>query len=247
MTEEVKPIPIRRDSSKVSRILFALRMVLDLQLLTCTRFLRPHLRNMTGSVLDVGCGEMPFRGFLPDGHRYTGIDVPMADDFGMRQHADIVAFDGLTIPFPDESFDHIVCTEVLEHAEDPVKLVGEMHRVLRPGGTLVATVPFSARVHHAPHDFHRFTRYRLAQMFSDFQPLMIDERGNDLAAIANKLIVVCMRLAKATRASIWPLPFFLLSCGAATPMLGIAHLSLWLHLGSKADPLGYGIFGRKAK
>jgi SAM-dependent methyltransferase len=245
VAEEVKPIPIRRDSGAVSRLGFALRMVLDLQLLTCTRFLRPHLQSMTGSVLDVGCGEMPFRGFLPAGHSYTGIDVAAADDFGMRQHAAVVAFDGLKIPFPDESFDHVLCTEVLEHAEDPLALISEMHRVLRRGGTLVATVPFSARVHHAPYDFHRFTRYRLSEMFSNFEDVAIEERGDDLAVIANKLIVVCMRLAKSTRTSIWPLPFLILAGSAATLALAIAHLSLVIGLGSRADPLGYGVFARK--
>jgi SAM-dependent methyltransferase len=245
VAEDVKPIPIRRDSGVVSQLAFALRMVLDLQLLTCTQFLRPHLRNMTGSVLDVGCGEMPFRGFLPAGHRYTGIDVAAADDFGMRRHPDVVAFDGLKIPFPDESFDHVLCTEVLEHAEDPLALISEMHRVLRHGGALVATVPFSARVHHAPYDFHRFTRYRLSEMFSHFDDVTIDERGDDLAVIANKLIVVCMRLAKSTRASIWPLPFLILGGVAALPALAVAHLSLVAGLGSRADPLGYGVFARK--
>jgi SAM-dependent methyltransferase len=243
--EEFKPIPIRRDSSVISRIGFALRMVLDLQLLTCVRFLRPHLQSMTGGVLDVGCGEMPFRGFLPAGHRYTGIDIAVADDFGMRRHADVVTFDGLKIPFPDESFDHVLCTEVLEHTEDPVALIGEMHRVLRHGGTLLATVPFSARVHHAPYDFHRFTRYRLAEMFSHFDDVTIDERGDDLAVITNKLIVVCMRLAKSTRTSIWPLPFLIFVGGVTMPALAIGHLSLAMSLGSRADPLGYGIFARK--
>jgi SAM-dependent methyltransferase len=243
--EEFKPIPIRRDSNLIGRVGFALRLVVDLQLLTCIRFLRPHLQSMTGSVLDVGCGEMPFRGFLPTGHRYTGIDIAVAGDFGMRQHADIVGFDGLTIPFPDESFDHVLCTEVLEHAENPLALISEMHRVLRHGGTLVATVPFSARVHHAPYDFHRFTRYRLSEMFSNFEDVAIEERGDDLAVIANKLIVVCMRLAKSTRKSIWPLPFLILAGGAATLALAIAHLSLITGLGSRADPLGYGVFARK--
>jgi hypothetical protein len=120
-----------------------------------------------------------------------------------------------------------------------------MHRVLRTGGTLLATVPFSARVHHAPHDFHRFTRYRLAEMFSRFEGVVVEERGDDLAAIANKLVVVCMRLVKSTPTSIWPLPFLVLWGGAAVLALAIAHISLRTGLGSKADPLGYGIFGRK--
>jgi SAM-dependent methyltransferase len=198
-----------------------------------------------GAVLDVGCGEMPFRELLPPAARYTGIDVPEAKDFGMARRPEIIAFDGVHIPFPDLSFDHILCTEVLEHVEDPEALIAEMHRVLRPAGTLVVTVPFSARVHHAPFDYHRFTRYRLARMFAAFGGLEISERGDDLAVIANKLIVICMRLAQPSIRLIWRLPLLLLVGPAAVLGLCIAHLSLWLGWGSKADPLGYGVFARK--
>lgn len=243
--EEVKPLPIRRDDSTLWRLKFALRTIVDLQLLTCVRFLRPHLKRMEGSVLDVGCGEMPFRSLLPASAQYTGIDVASAGDFGMRGGDQVIEFDGVNIPFADESFDFILCTEVLEHAAEPMALIEEMRRVLRVGGTLLATVPFSARVHHAPHDFHRFTRYRLAQLFACYKEVMIEERGSDFAVIANKLIVICIRLAKRSRAVVWPLPFLLLWSIPASVSLAIAHASLRLPMGSKADPLGYGIVARK--
>lgn len=201
---------------------------------------------MQGKVLDVGCGEMPFRSLLPRSCSYTGIDVPLADQFGMTESSDIVPFDGIHIPFPDASFDHILCTEVLEHVKYPEALIAEMLRVLRPAGTLVATVPFSARVHHAPHDYHRFTPYRLSDMFSDFPGVEVEERGDDLAVIANKLIVVCMRLMKPSMALMWRLPLVILLSPAIVVSLVVAHLSLWLRLGSPADPLGYGLDAKKA-
>jgi SAM-dependent methyltransferase len=233
----------------VGRALFALRMVADLQLLTCTRFAAPHLARMDGAVLDVGCGDMPFRGLLGPRARYTGIDVPRAEAFGMRRGPGIVPFDGRNIPFPDASFDHVLCTEVLEHVEDPVALVAEMRRVLRPGGTLVATVPFSARVHHAPHDFHRFTRFRLVEMFEGFATAEVTERGDDLAVIANKMIVVCARLARpCPLASLpWRLPALAAMALAAVMALAVAHLSLAFGWGSRMDPLGYGILALKGR
>src|ERR1700693_3636580 len=84
--EEFKPIPIRREARALGRTRFAFRMSLDLQLLTCTRFLSPHFAGMHGAALDVGCGEMPFRGLLPAGTNYTGPDIPQAAGFGMRGH-----------------------------------------------------------------------------------------------------------------------------------------------------------------
>jgi SAM-dependent methyltransferase len=241
--EEFKPIPVRRGTGLVSDVLFAARLVLDLQLLTCVRFLQPHLAAAHGRVLDVGCGEMPFRGMLPADASYVGIDVPIADDFGMDRNPEIESFDGRVIPFSDGSFDCVLCTEVLEHAEDPVFLVGEMMRVLRPGGLLVATVPFAARVHHAPHDYHRFTRHRLEKMLVGFRDIVINERGDDLATIANKLVVVAARLSK--KAFTWRLPLFLLAGGVASIALALAHGSLIFGWGSKADPLGYGVIAQK--
>ena len=243
--EDVRPIPVRRSENLPGRILFGARMAVDLQLLTCMRFLRPYLAQMTGRVLDVGCGQMPYRGMLPRQSSYVGIDIAAAGQFGMSRHPDIVAFDGAVIPFPDATFDYVLCTEVLEHVENPGELIAEMRRVLRPGGLIVATVPFSARVHHAPHDFHRYTRYRLASLFACVGATVIEERGDDLATLANKLIVICMRLARPSRASLWGLALLVALAPIALLALAVAHASLAFRWGSRADPLGYGVASRK--
>ena len=158
----------------------------------------------------------------------------------MDRHPDVVEFDGTVIPFPDNHFDAVMCTEVLEHAMAPEALIAEMHRVLKPGGSLVLTVPFAARVHHIPYDFHRFTRYRLAQMFAAFSAVQIEERGNDLAVIANKIIVATIRQLKVLRS-----PLLLIGVPASLASLAIAHLALGFGWGSKLDPLGYGLTARK--
>ncbi|KEQ54361.1 putative methyl transferase [Sphingobium chlorophenolicum] len=132
--EHFKPIPLRVGSSLPSRVAFALRRFVDLQLGTIWTFLGPRLADLHGDLLDVGCGEMPYRSFLPEAVRYTGIDVPQAGAFDMQGNAEILAFDGLYIPFPDATFDAILCTEVLEHSPEPMALIAEMHRVLKPGG-----------------------------------------------------------------------------------------------------------------
>lgn len=49
--------------------------------------------------------------------------------------------DGLALPFPDASFDRVICSEVLEHLDDDRRAMGELARVLRPGGTMAVTVP----------------------------------------------------------------------------------------------------------
>jgi SAM-dependent methyltransferase len=237
--EQFQPIPVRLGSSLPSTIAFAIRRFADLQLATIWACLEPRLSKLRGNLLDVGCGEMPYRSCLHPDLSYTGMDVPQAGAFAMRGSEAVVPFDGTSIPFPDASFDTVLCTEVLEHAAAPGPLIAEIERVLKPGGTLIATVPFSARVHYAPYDFHRFTKYALAGMFASFEAVSIQERGNDLAVIANKLIVLALRLVRPSRWSLLKWPLLVLLLPLALIFLLIAHLALALDLGSKDDPLGY--------
>ena len=246
MTEKMKPIPVRVTDSFIGQMQFALRRTVDLQLQTIWRFLGPILPHLEGDLLDVGCGEMPFRFALSQRVKYTGIDVEAAVAFGMAGDGSIHIFDGRAIPFPNNQFDHILCTEVLEHAEDPGTLMEEMHRVLKPGGSLILTVPFSARVHHAPYDFHRFTSYGLAAMLAPFAKHDIAARGNDVAAIANKLIVLCLGLLRPSFGLIWRAPLALLCAPVAGAFLLAAHVSMAIGLGSVDDPLGYAVRAYKA-
>lgn len=57
------------------------------------------------------------------------------------------------IPEPDNSFDVILCSEVFEHIPDPLPALREFARLLKPGGKLILTAPFSSHVHFAPYHF----------------------------------------------------------------------------------------------
>jgi SAM-dependent methyltransferase len=56
-------------------------------------------------------------------------------------HANVVQGDALHLPFPDATFDRVICSEVLEHIPDDLAAMSELTRVLRPGGTMAITVP----------------------------------------------------------------------------------------------------------
>jgi SAM-dependent methyltransferase len=58
-----------------------------------------------------------------------------------------------------DSFDTVLCTQVLEHVPRPWDAMGELRRVLAPGGILVLSVPHLSVIHEAPHDFYRYTRF----------------------------------------------------------------------------------------
>jgi len=240
--ERFQPIAVASPGEKP--LAFALRCVVDLQLATIAKPLRPALAALRGRVLDVGAGMSPWRAWLGEGASYQGLDVGHAAEFGMGAgRTDVIYYDGRVMPLADASFDAALCIEVLEHAQDPQLLLAEIHRVLRPGGTLLLTVPWSARRHHLPHDYHRFTAERLARLFeaAGFAGVSIRERGNDVAAIANKLIVLCIRLLRPRPWPnlLWTWPLLLFAAPVAGVFLMAAHVSMALGLGSPEDPLGY--------
>ena len=247
MTERFQPISVKPPSA--SPIAFWVRCLADLQLKTIAEFLRPTLAPLRGKLLDVGAGESPWRDFLSADVEYTGVDVDSSEAFGMRPSKDVVYYDGVRLPFQDSEFDHSLCVEVLEHVRDPAAFLGEIRRVLRANGLLVLTVPWSARRHHLPSDFHRFTREGLAQLFESagFVDVRIAERGNSVAVIANKLLVLSVDLLRPRRSLsyLWRMPLGLANSALVGVFLCAAHVSMAAGEASSEDPLGYAVTARK--
>lgn len=240
-------------TTPLRRVLYELRLLVDLQTNSIRRHLAPPLGKLQGRLLDVGCGNSPFRHLLNAATtHYQGVDVPAAEAFGY-QNPDTVYYDGRVLPFADQAFDAVLCTEVLEHIPDPTETLREIQRVLKPGGLFIATIPWSARFHYQPHDYHRYTPSMLSQLFRDFRDVTIEPRGTDLSAIASKGVVAFVRnlLALRPRSAIgvlvWPLR--LLVALASGPLLLLVvlagHAGIRWGLGSPDDPLGYTITARK--
>jgi SAM-dependent methyltransferase len=76
-------------------------------------------------------------------------------------------FDGNNIPFSENYFDGILCTQVLEHAIDSDGLILECNRVLKSNGKLIVSVPFVQREHEQPYDFRRFTSFGLVALLKE--------------------------------------------------------------------------------
>jgi len=64
-------------------------------------------------------------------------------------------YDVHDMPFASETFEFIACNAVLEHLENPMKAIAELHRVLRPGGEIWVEVPMSQPYHPSPNDYWR--------------------------------------------------------------------------------------------
>jgi SAM-dependent methyltransferase len=79
--------------------------------------------------------------------------------------------DAHRIPMPTESVDAVVVQAVLEHVLDPLQVVSEIHRVLRPDGLVYAETPFLQQVHAGPYDFTRYTSSGHRYLFRDFEEI----------------------------------------------------------------------------
>ena len=121
-----------------------------------------------GALLDVGCGEKPYEHiFTPFVTSYVGIEHEATfahTTASSRPNKPDLYYDGARLPFPDASFDTVLNVQVLEHTTTPQALMGEMARVLRPGGTLILNAPFCFRLHEEPHDYFRYTPHGLRDM-----------------------------------------------------------------------------------
>lgn len=115
------------------------------------------------TVLDVGCGLKPYRRYFKTS-TYTGIDIAGGGHADEAKTVDAY-YDGHTIPFPDNHFSTLLCTQVLEHADDADELVAECARVLQPGGRAFFSMPFTYPEHEVPYDFRRFTRFEHERLF----------------------------------------------------------------------------------
>lgn len=82
-------------------------------------------------------------------------------------------------PLPNESFDNIVCLNVLEHVYDYKPLLSESYRVLKSNGSMVASTPFMYRLHGSPDDFFRYTPSALKRAFTDagFKEVVVTNLG----------------------------------------------------------------------
>ncbi len=141
-----------------------------------TALVRQLLQHSSGALLDIGCGDMPYRSYVESKvSEYDGLDIePRSASVKYLTSATNMG------SVPSAAYDTVLSTEVLEHVERPRRVAIEIARVLRPGGTAIVSVPFLGRLHEEPRDFFRYTRHGLAEMFTSagLEVQTIEETGS---------------------------------------------------------------------
>lgn len=135
-----------------------------------------NMNNFKGSLLDIGCGKMPYREFILHNSsvsEYIGLDIENALEYEMGIKPDYV-WDGITMPFKNDQYETAFATEVLEHCPKPDIILKEVFRVLKPGGTFFFTVPFLWPLHEVPHDEFRYTPFSLKRLLTEAGFINID-------------------------------------------------------------------------
>jgi SAM-dependent methyltransferase len=110
-------------------------------------------------VLDAGAGDGRYQAEFAH-TRYVGIDLAVGDPVADYSRLDVLG-DLAQMPFKTETFDAILCTQVLEHVREPQRVLQELGRVLRPGGRLFLSAPQSWHQHQKPNDYYRYTSFGL--------------------------------------------------------------------------------------
>lgn len=183
---------------------------------------QPHV---VGRVLDVGCGVRPYRELYPS-ISYTGLEIDSPQSRSRNVADDY--YDGVRFPYPDASFDAVLCNQVLEHSFAPSTLLAEIARVLRPGGSLVLTVPFVWDEHEQPWDYARYSTFGLRFLLEKTGLTIVEQRKlNDGATVIFQLAnaylqkVLCTGVAAidllACVVLMCPVNFLGLVLGAALP------------------------------
>ncbi len=142
---------------------------IDLSWSTVRSLLKRVAPQAKGRLLDVGCGDKPYEAiFAPYVDAYIGVEheATFAKTSASARGRPDFYYDGKRLPFENETFDTVLSVEVLEHTPEPQLLVSEMARVLKRGGTLIVSAPFSFRLHEEPHDYFRYTPHGMREMLA---------------------------------------------------------------------------------
>ncbi len=147
-------------------------------------------RHIRGRCLDAGAGRTAYKTKL-----LAQADEVVSLDWQRREALDCSG-SVMELPFQDNVFDSVFCSQVLEHVPSPEQALQEFHRCLKPGGSLVISVPHLAYLHNEPHDYFRYTKHGLRVMLerNGFDVIDIHPAGGLLSFLGHIPSVIAKAL-----------------------------------------------------
>jgi SAM-dependent methyltransferase len=180
-----------------------------------------------GRCLDAGSGRSPYKRLLTT----VGLEVLSVDVENRSGDVDVIADLQRMSEIGDESIDTVLCSQVVEHVPRPWDAMGEIARVLKPGGVTILSVPHLSVVHEAPHDYYRYTRYGLEALCrrADLEVLEITPTGGLLCFLghgASALIMSTLGSLPLLRWPVWLANYLILVrlLGLLDRLVGMATL-----------------------
>lgn len=148
-----------RASRNTEDVAVSSRLLVDL----LASFYESRLKQFArGRLLDLGCGHVPLYEAYKD--LVTEITcVDWANTLHRNSYVDLECDLTGPIPLPDNSFDTVILSDVLEHVPEPELLIKEVGRLLAPSGNALISVPFFYWLHEDPHDYYRYTKFALSR------------------------------------------------------------------------------------
>lgn len=146
----------------------------------------------SGSLLDFGCGEKPYKGLFTKTSSYKGIDFrnysknPCYKGEKPDLYFNNDYFERLTLPFPNNSFDNVVSFQVLQHHKNPQKMIDEMFRIVKNNGLILLSFTLLVGLHEVPNDYFRFTEFGLFELLKKYkhEVLEIKRQGSIFSTIS---------------------------------------------------------------
>ena len=129
------------------------------------------------NLLDVGGKGKPYACFFAD-----RVANHLVLDIAPAPSVDVVG-DARRMPFSDASMDIVLITQVLEHVSEPIAVISEIRRVLKPGGTLLLSVPSIFPQHGSPGDYWRYMPQGLQWILRDFHHVTVQGEAGTVPSI----------------------------------------------------------------
>ena len=161
--------------------------LIRMELYKSIKILAPEL---LGTMMDFGCGRKPYKDLCINVRNYIGVDIHNEGHSHDKEDIDIY-YDGRHLPFKDEYFDSVFCSEVLEHVFNVPEALCEIFRVMKPGGKLLLTIPFAWIEHEIPNDFGRYTSYGIKNIIEKhgFEIEKFNKTGDFFKAVSQLRIL----------------------------------------------------------